>query len=91
MTLCWDDAKRERTLRERGLDFARAEEVFAGLTWDFPDEAHSQDEERWITVGWLDGLLVMIVRKEEREGLTRIISMRYATANERKLYVQEVG
>ena len=37
MAITYDPAKRDRTLRERGLDFKRAEEVFAGLTLDIPD------------------------------------------------------
>jgi uncharacterized DUF497 family protein len=31
MTVAWTEAKRRKTLQERGLDFARAVEVFAGL------------------------------------------------------------
>ena len=44
MRITWDPAKRERTLRERGLDFADAAEVLAGpmLT-----------EERYVTMGLL--------------------------------------
>ena len=36
--ITYDQAKRDRTLTERGLDFADAVEVFAGKTLDFPDE-----------------------------------------------------
>jgi uncharacterized DUF497 family protein len=32
MSFGWNEAKREKTLQERGLDFARAAEVFAGRT-----------------------------------------------------------
>jgi uncharacterized DUF497 family protein len=32
MRVTYDPAKRERTLRERGLDFERAKDVLAGLT-----------------------------------------------------------
>ena len=32
MAITFDPAKRDETLAERGLDFADAEQVFAGLT-----------------------------------------------------------
>ena len=34
MLITYDAAKRDRILRERGLDFERSKEVFAGLTID---------------------------------------------------------
>jgi len=37
MLITYDPAKRDRTLREGGLDFERSKEVFAGLTIDIPD------------------------------------------------------
>jgi uncharacterized protein len=89
MELCWDEEKRQRTLKERGLDFARCVEVFSGSTLDYQDDRH--DEQRWITWGMLDGKLVAIVRSEPKPGVTRIISMRKATRSERKTYEQEVG
>ena len=91
MTLCWDEEKRQRTLEERGLDFARCEEVFAGPTLDFEDTSSSYGERRWITVGFLDAALVVVVRTEPDDDCTRIISMRKATPSERKRYEKEVG
>jgi uncharacterized DUF497 family protein len=44
MTIAFDPAKRERTLRERGLDFQWAARFFAGPTFDY-------GEVRNITVG----------------------------------------
>jgi len=37
MRITFDPAKRERTLRERGLDFHDASKVFAGLRFTFED------------------------------------------------------
>jgi uncharacterized DUF497 family protein len=57
MAVTYDPAKRERTLRERGLDFEQAEQVFAGLTLDIQTCAATTASCRsiqWITsrVGW---------------------------------------
>ena len=53
MAVTYDPAKREWTLRERGLDFADAEQVFAGPTLDDPDDQHDYGELRIITAGYL--------------------------------------
>jgi uncharacterized protein len=90
MKLCWDEQKCKKTLEERGLDFARCVEVFADATVDFEDDRIDYGEERWITVGFLDGKMVVIVRTE-REECTRIISMREATKAERKKYEKKMG
>jgi len=52
--ISFDPAKRDWTLRERGLDFANAGEVFRGRTATRPDARHDYGEERFITAGfWL--------------------------------------
>ena len=55
MKITFDPAKRERTLRERELDFAEAEEVFAGPTLDAADDRHDYGELRMVTIGHLRG------------------------------------
>ncbi|MEO5334441.1 MAG: BrnT family toxin [Magnetococcus sp. YQC-5] len=37
MKITYDSAKRDKTLAERGLDFADAHEVFFGPEFTFPD------------------------------------------------------
>lgn len=54
MQIEFDTDKREKTLMERGLDFARAAEVFAGVTVTIEDARQEYDEARFITVGLLD-------------------------------------
>lgn len=81
MAIEFDSVKRERTLRERGLDFARAEEMFAGPTVTVPDTRRDYGEPRFTTVGVLDGRLIVVVwtlRGKRR----RIISMRKANDRE---------
>jgi len=56
MPITYDPAKRERTLRERGLDFERAAEVFAGPTIDIPDLRRDYGELRINSIGYLSGL-----------------------------------
>jgi uncharacterized DUF497 family protein len=82
MKLTFDVAKRERTLAERGLDFARAGEVFAGVTVTRTDSRKDYGERRFVSVGNLDDRVVVIVWTSRGQA-RRIISMR--KANEREI------
>lgn len=82
MQIEYDMEKAAKTLNERGIDFARADDVFAGNTLDQIDDRHDYGEERIITAGRLDGRVVLIVWTP-RGVARRIISMR--KANEREI------
>lgn len=82
MKIEYDQNKRDRTLLERGLDFARAGEVFAGLHFTSEDNRQDYGETRQITVGKLDSRLVVMVWTQ-RDKARRIVSMR--KANEREI------
>jgi uncharacterized DUF497 family protein len=58
LEITFDPGKRALTLRHRGLDFARAAEVFAGRTATAVDDRRDYGETRLITAGRLDGRLV---------------------------------
>lgn len=85
MRLTWDEPKRQRTLAERGLDFADAAELFGGITHTFEDTRREYPERRFVTVGLLQGRLVILVYALRADG-RHIISMRKANAREQKLY-----
>jgi len=85
MKVQFDQAKREKTLQERGLDFSRAAEVFEGTHFTGQDKRQDYEEDRFITVGWLDdGMIVMVWTP--RGEVRRIISMRKANDREKTLY-----
>lgn len=83
MHIEYDEAKRAKTLQERGLDFADAADVFAGPTLDAGDDRADYGEQRFISMGSLHGRVVVIVWTPRGKG-RRIISMRYANERERK-------
>jgi uncharacterized DUF497 family protein len=85
----FDPQKRFQTLFERGLDFARAGEVFSRTIQTFPDLRQSYGESRFITLGFLDGRLTVMVWTQ-RGSRKRIISMRNANEREIKEYSQGV-
>jgi len=53
MEITFDPGKRERTLRERGLDFMDVPAVFAGRTYEWIDERFDYGEVRNTVVGRL--------------------------------------
>lgn len=83
--LSWDELKRRRTLKERELDFADAGRVFASAKVEFPDERADYGEPRFVTVGELEGRLMVVVWTP-RDGGRRIISMRKANEREEARY-----
>ena len=85
MPIEFDTAKRTTTLAARGLDMARAEEVLAGATLTVEDDRLGYGEDRFITIGFLDSAMVVLVWTP-RSGRHRIISMRQANERERTLY-----
>lgn len=86
----FDPDKRDKTLRERGLDFARASEIFDGAHFTGHDTRADYDEDRFITVGFLDARLVVMVWTPRGE-VRRIISMRKANDREKALYTRHLG
>ena len=64
---------------------ARAEEVLAGATLTVADNRQDYGEDRFITIGFLDAAMVVLVWTP-RDGAHRIISMRKANERERTLY-----
>ena len=80
----WSAAKRIAVLEARGLDFIDAEILFDGRplhTIASPRGA----EERWLSVGELNGRLVAVVWTQ-RSDTIRIITMRRARNEEKQRY-----
>ncbi|HZK98520.1 MAG TPA: BrnT family toxin [Caulobacteraceae bacterium] len=90
MAIAFDPAKRAATLERRGLDMARSGEVFDGNVLTIADDRLDYGEPRFITIGRLDGRMVVLVwtpRGEDR----RIISMRKANEREQAAYGPRLG
>ena len=77
--------KRAKALTERGLDFARAAEVFLSACITIPDERQDYGELRLNTVGFLDGRMVVLAWTP-RGAARRVISMRKANDREQKRF-----
>ncbi len=87
MDIEFDNAKRNLTLTERGLDFADV----AALDWDtaltVEDVRNSYGERRFVTLGMIHNRLCVVAWTPRGTAL-RVISLRKANSRERKRYDQ---
>lgn len=90
MNVVWDERKRKANLKKHGLDFADAPKVFAGPMVLFEDNREAYGEQRWLGIGALD-LLIVVVAHTENDETIRVISMRKAQPHEKDRYYQETG
>ena len=81
MRVTFDPTKRDKTLSERGLDFADAVLIFAGVTLEVEDTRKDYGETRVICYGMLEGRIV-VVGYTPRGADRHVFSMR--KANERE-------
>ncbi|HYP32455.1 MAG TPA: BrnT family toxin [Burkholderiaceae bacterium] len=78
MRYSFDPAKRTSNLKKHGLDLADARQAIeSGQTVTFEDRRVDYGEERFVTLGPLGDMLVVIVTAETGDHI-RIISMRKA-------------
>jgi uncharacterized protein len=88
----WDPAKAASNRRKHGVEIELAATVFGDpLALSVYDEDHSEQEERWITLGQAEnGALLVVVHTFEElagnEARVPLISTRPATAHERRQY-----
>ena len=91
MRYSFDPAKQASNLKKHGFDLADAWEVIeSGATVTFEDRRFAYGEERFVTLGPLDDVLVAIVTAETEDHI-RIISMRKADRHEQALYRENLA
>lgn len=88
MRLEWDVAKNKTNIRDHKIDFADADAVFDGPMLVDMDERQDYGEDRWIGIGLLRNIVVVVVFTEPSQDTIRIVSVRKANKYERKRYEQ---
>jgi len=78
----WDPIKEAETRRARGISFAQAAAIFAGLIEEWEDLRRDYGERRFRALGMSGGRLLHIVYTR-RGDVIRIISARPANRKER--------
>jgi hypothetical protein len=88
----WDENKATENVKKHKVNFEEAKTVFNDpFLITFPDEAHSETEDRLISIGTAGPGRVLLIVHTERQAsqerlIVRLISGRKATASERRTY-----
>lgn len=85
----WDEPKRQENIEKHCIDFADAEDIFAGYTVTAEDTREAYGEPRFLTLGLLHGEVVSITHTP-REDDDHIISIRKATKHETRFYFSQI-
>jgi uncharacterized protein len=91
----WDDIKARINLEKHKISFDEASTIFLDpFLITFVDDFHSDEEERFISIGLSERNRVLLAVHMEREEnnetiVIRLISCRKATQTERKRYEKE--
>ena len=86
----WDDRKNRSNVRKHGIDFALASRIFDGPVLTKIDACLEYGELREVSIGVVDGTVVLAVVHTDRFGAVRIISARKATPTERGEYGEAI-
>ncbi|HYT90316.1 MAG TPA: BrnT family toxin [Gemmataceae bacterium] len=83
----WDEKKARTNLKKHGVSFEEAATVFGDpLSLTIGDPVHSEEEDRFVTLGESDRGRLLVVVSTDRGEKIRIISARVATRRERTDY-----
>ncbi len=93
MDFTWDGAKNAVNRRKHGVSFEEATELLRSERDHLVifDDEHSVDEDRFISIGPIRRGLVLVVWTERDVDVVRVISARWATASERRLFHAHMG
>jgi len=92
MKYIWDLKKNEINIQKHGIDFNDAIEIFHYPMLTCIDNRSNYGEERWVGIGFLKGIIAVIIFTEDDDrSIIRIISVRKATKDESKNFKEKIG
>lgn len=87
--IIWDENKRKLNLQKHGIDFRDAEAILDGPMVTAEDRRAPYGEQRLVSLGILNGIVVSMTYTERR-GQLRIISIRKALKHEARFYFSQI-
>ena len=82
----WDPAKRARNRKSHGLDFEDAPSLFNERLMVVEDDREDYGEIRYVGLGELEDIVVVVVFTMRTANVIRIISLRPADNDEKEFY-----
>ena len=92
ISFSWDDRKNKTNQKKHGVSFEEAQTVFFDENAiEYFDPDHSEDEDRYLMLGFSYRLRVLVISHSFRQNGSgiRIISARKATKKEQRAYSGE--
>ena len=86
----WDESKRQSNVEKHGIDFADCSVVFDNRTYLLLDDRDDYGEVRFISIGLLRDIVVVIAHTETDE-VIRLISARKANRHEQEAFFRSIG
>ena len=83
--LTYNEDKRKINLKKYGIDLAECEHIFDAPMLTREDDRQAYGEQRWVSLGMLNGEVVVLVWTDRKTG-AHLISCRKAEKYERKIY-----
>ncbi|WP_375478437.1 BrnT family toxin [uncultured Nostoc sp.] len=84
----WDKNKNQQNIQKHGISFEEATEIFDGVVFTSIDERYDYEEIREISIGSIQGIVIIPVAHTDRNSKIRLISARKATPKEKKTYYE---
>lgn len=81
----WDETKNQANIEKHGIDFEFAKEIFLGIWIAKQDNRKDYGEDRFLALGLLDEFVLLAVYTQRHDKI-RLISVRRANAEERRIY-----
>ena len=86
----WDESKNALNIAKHGVSVETASQIFKGPVYTATDERIDYGERRFVSVGAVENVVVLVVVHTDRDGHTRLISARTASRKERQKYYDEI-
>jgi uncharacterized protein len=85
----WDERKRRANVKVHGIDFADLEGFFDGDLLTREDKRHAYGEDRYQSIGVLNGVPLFVVwtPRGEEDDIAHLISARKAANHEHKAWL----
>ena len=84
----WDENKNKSNIQKHGIDFNDSANIFDHAMVIKLDKRADYGESRWIGLGQLESIVIIIVFTKRNDRM-RIISIRKASKQERRIYFEK--
>lgn len=86
----WDDDKNRKNVEKHGIDFETAKRIFDSPIVSRRDLRKDYNEIRYVSIGIIDQVAMIVVVHTNRQGRIRLISARPASRRERRIYYEQI-